>query len=318
MEFNLRSVDLNLLPIFEAAYEERGLSRAAQRLAMTQPAMSHALTRLRHVFRDDLFVRRGRGVVPTPVADALYQRLRGALGTVREAVAGTRGFDPATSVRRFSIAIPHPLGPLIAQRLLDRCAIVAPKIGLDFNTRSLPVELDRQLRDGTVDVVVDWLERADPQLRMQTLFDDRLVAMARRRHALAGQPLTLRSLRDCRVVSLRARQQDELRPAGIREWGKRIGRPVLEVSELLEVLLVVSGSDMVGLFPESFVTLAHRHFDVQPLDLRPASATVPVRMVWHERRDADPAHRYLRERLAEVTTKLLRARGLPSGTPAPR
>ena len=57
MEFNLRSVDLNLLPIFEAAYEERGLSRAAQRLAMTQPAMSHALTRLRHVFRDDLFVR---------------------------------------------------------------------------------------------------------------------------------------------------------------------------------------------------------------------------------------------------------------------
>jgi len=72
------------------------------------------------------------------------------------------------------------------------------------------------------------------------------------------------------------------------------------------------------LFPESFVTLAHRHFDVQPLDLRPASATVPVRMVWHERRDADPAHRYLRERLAEVTTKLLRARGLPSGTPAPR
>lgn len=315
MEFNLRSVDLNLLPIFEAAYEERGLSRAAQRLAMTQPAMSHALTRLRHVFRDDLFVRRGRGVVPTPVADALYQRLRGALDTVRESVSGTRGFDAASSVRRFSVAIPHPLGPLVARRLLDRLAQVAPKLSLDFNTRSLPIELDRQLRDGTVDLVIDWIERTDPQLQVQRLFDDRLVAMAHRRHPLSGRPLTLRGLRDCEVVSLRARHQDELRPAGIREWGQRIGRPLLEVSELLEVLLVVSESGMVGLFPESFTKLARRHFDVHPLDVRPAAAPVPVHMVWHTRRDGDPGHRFLRQQLAEATWRVLglRAPGAATG-----
>jgi DNA-binding transcriptional LysR family regulator len=305
MEFNLRGVDLNLLPIFEAAYEERGLSRAAERLAMTQPAMSHALTRLRHVFHDDLFVRRGRGVVPTPVADALYQRLRGALDTVRESVRGARGFDAASSVRRFSVAIPHPLGPLIARRLLDRLARLAPKVSMDFNTRSLPIELYRQLRDGTVDAVIDWIERSDSQLGMQRLFDDRLVAMAHRRHALSGRALTVRSLHDCEIVSLRARHQDELRPPGIREWGQRIGRPVLEVSELLEVLLVVSESSMVGLFPESFTKLARRHFDVHPLDVRPAAAPVPVHLVWHTRRDGDPGHLFLRQQLAEATWRVM-------------
>ena len=78
---NLRSVDLNLLPVFEAAYEERSLSRAATRLAMTQSAVSHALNRLRAVFEDELFVRQARGVTPTPVADRIYARLRDALSS---------------------------------------------------------------------------------------------------------------------------------------------------------------------------------------------------------------------------------------------
>ena len=80
---NLRSVDLNLLPVFEAAYEERSLSRAAERLAMTQPAVSHAMNRLRSLFKDELFVRQSRGVLPTPVADLVYANLRDALVSVR-------------------------------------------------------------------------------------------------------------------------------------------------------------------------------------------------------------------------------------------
>src|SRR5215510_5771661 len=82
---NLRGVDLNLLPVFEAAYEEGSLSKAAVRLAMTQPAVSHALSRLRASFRDELFTRHSRGVRPTPLADALYGKLGQALGIVREA-----------------------------------------------------------------------------------------------------------------------------------------------------------------------------------------------------------------------------------------
>src|SRR3974390_641072 len=132
---NLRGVDLNLLPVFEAVYEERSLSRAAERLAMTQPAVSHALTRLRAVFREDLFVRQARGVLPTPVADQIYSRLRDALGLVREAVVDRRDFDPKTSERYFFITIPHPLGPMITLRLQDRLAKIAPNISVAASTR---------------------------------------------------------------------------------------------------------------------------------------------------------------------------------------
>jgi DNA-binding transcriptional LysR family regulator len=100
--FNLRSVDLNLLPVLEAACEEPTLTRAADRLAMTQSAVSHALSRLREVFGDELFVRQGRGVVPTPVAQAIYAKLHGALDTVRESVSESRAFEPKTSTRKFS------------------------------------------------------------------------------------------------------------------------------------------------------------------------------------------------------------------------
>ena len=122
MSFNIRSVDLNLLPVFEAVYEEGSLSKAAARLAMTQSAISHAVARLRSVFRDELFMRGSRGVVATPGADRIYARLRGALVSIGETVIETRGFDPSTSERRFTLSIPHPLGPIFELRLQERFA----------------------------------------------------------------------------------------------------------------------------------------------------------------------------------------------------
>ena len=136
MSLNLRGVDLNLLPVFEAVFEERSLSRAAAKLAMTQSAVSHALSRLRTVFRDELFVREARGVLPTPVAESIYAKVRGALGAVRESVAERRGFDPATSRRKLFVGVSHPLGPLIAVRLRQRLAEIAPGVEVAFSTRS--------------------------------------------------------------------------------------------------------------------------------------------------------------------------------------
>src|SRR4029077_2877976 len=125
---NLRGVDLNLLPVFEAVYEERSLSRGAARLAMTQPAVSHALTRLRSVFEDPLFIRQSRGVAPTPVADVIYARLRGALTSVRVDVIESRGFEANPWRRDFFFAIPHPLGPLRTVRLRQRLPVAAPNV----------------------------------------------------------------------------------------------------------------------------------------------------------------------------------------------
>jgi LysR family transcriptional regulator, transcriptional activator for leuABCD operon len=295
---NLRSVDLNLLPIFEAAYEERNLSRAAERLAMTQSAVSHAVTRLRSVFRDELFIPQARGMLPTPAADMVYSRLRGALTSVRESVAEMRGFDPKTSERRFFVSIPHPLGPMIAVRLRERLARAAPGIEVAFSTHSRPVELDRGMREGRVDAAVDWFVPAGPKFNEMTLFEDAVVAVARHGHPALRRPASAKTLKVGAFVTLRPRAEGDNLVAGLQEWSRLNLNCALEVSEMLEVLLVTAESDLFGLIPRSMMKIAHGTFGLRALQAGPKTAAVPVKLVWHASRDADPAHAFLRKQVA--------------------
>ena len=106
--FNLRSLDLNLLTVFEAIYELGTVSNAADRLALSQPATSHALARLRKACRDELFVRGHKALSPTPTANAMYPVIKQALEALRTSLAEATGFDPATSRRHFRHLHPHP------------------------------------------------------------------------------------------------------------------------------------------------------------------------------------------------------------------
>ena len=306
MELNLRGVDLNLLPVFEAAYEERSLSLAARRLAMTQPAVSHALARLRQVFRDELFVRHSRGMTPTAAADAIYARLRGALDTVREVVNEASDFDPAVSLRRFFLSIPHPMGPTIALKLIERLATIAPHIKLEFSTRSRPVSQEKSLREGRVDLAIDWLLPEDVQFHTDVLFDDRLVAIARVDHPVFSGVLSLDSLRAGSFVMLRRRTTDIERIRPYQSWLALNLKTVLEVSELLEILLVVCQSDLFGVMMESMANATKESLKVRVLTIpRWETEPIPVRMIWHPRRDADPAHLFLRTQLKCVVQEIL-------------
>lgn len=293
--FNLRAIDLNLLPVFEAAYEERSLSRAATRLAMTQPAVSHALARLRACFRDELFVRHSRGMTPTPGADALYARLGESLSLVRAAVGESRGFDPASSVRRFSVAIPHPLGPLLALGLIESVRAVAPGITLAFDTRSRPVDLERSMAEGQTDAAVDWLPTRTAAFSQEALFEDRLVAVVRKDHPALRRDRTWADLAGRReFVQLRARIEGEGHPIEVVRELRRLGaRTALEVSEFLEVPVVVNQSDLVGILPASIAKQAQKVLGLRILKLSPESRALPVRLLWRTNRDADPALRFL-------------------------
>jgi len=294
---NLRSIDLNLLPVFEAAYEERSLSRAADRLAMTQSAVSHALSRLRTVFRDDLFIRQARGVLPTPAADIIYGKLRGTLASVRESVAEMRGFDPKTSARKFFIGITHPLGPMIAVRLGERLARVAPRVDVAFSTRSRPLEIERAMREGRVDAAVDWLPPERGQFCDVTLFEDAIVAVARQGHPALRRGRSIKDLKEGSFVSLRQRVDGEHPLLGIREWQKLDLKFALEVSEILEIFMVASQSDLFGLIPRSMLKFAHEYFRLKALPAQPKTASVPVKLVWPANRETDPAHVFLRKQI---------------------
>jgi DNA-binding transcriptional LysR family regulator len=280
---NLRGVDLNLLPVFEAAYEERSLSRAADRLAMTQSAVSHALSRLRSVFRDELFIRQAKGVLPTPVAEMIYAKLR--------------GFDPKTSGRKFFVGISHPLGPMIAVRLRERLTHAAPGVEVAFSTRSRPIELERGMREGRVDAAVDWLVPERGPFYEVTLFEDAIVAAARDGHPALRRTRSIGELKKGAFVSLRPRVEGEHPVAGIREWQRLDLNYVLEVSEILEVFMVASQSDLFGLIPRSMMKFAHEVFGLRPLRAGPKKLSVPIKLVWHASRESDPAHAFLRKQM---------------------
>ena len=293
--FNLRSLDLNLLTVFEAIYEVRAVSGAADRLALSQSAASHALSRLRDTCKDDLFVRANQGLSPTPVAREMYPAIKQALDALRATLAEASGFDPGVSQRRFRISIPHPMGPFYSLAVRAAVAAAAPSVVIMFDTVSRPVDLEENVRDGVVDVVIDWLPvQLDPFVNRK-LFDDRLVLLARSGHLSIGMGLTMEELLKAELVTIHHRREIEYEPAAIGELRKLGMRVAVHVSELLEIPTVVAGTDLVGVFAASMGSLMVERLGLQVLPIPLELPPVPIYMIWYETRRHDTAHRWLRE-----------------------
>jgi LysR family transcriptional regulator, transcriptional activator for leuABCD operon len=294
--FNLRSLDLNLLTVFEAIYDIGTVSGAADRLALSQSATSHALSRLREACRDALFVRASRGLSPTPMAKEMYPAIKQALEALRASLAEVGGFDPALSERRFRLSIPHPMAPFYLLALRAAVATAAPSVVLTFDTVSRPRGLEESLRDGAVDVAIDWLPvELDPFINGK-LFDDRLALLVRRGHPLADVDVSIEDLLKAEFVALHHRRAIEHAPAAIREFLKLGMREAVHVSELLEIPAVVSSTDLVGVFGASMGSLMEGlGLQVLPIPISIELPPLPIYMIWHETRRHDTAHSWLRE-----------------------
>jgi DNA-binding transcriptional LysR family regulator len=293
--FNLRSLDLNLLTVFEAIYEVGTVSSAADRLALSQSATSHALSRLREVCKDELFVRARLGLSPTPVAQAMYPAIKQALEALRISLAEASGFDPDRSQRRFRISIPHPMGPFYALALRTAAAAVAPSIVLTFDTVSRPVGLEDNIRDGTVDMAIDWLPVTLDPFVNRKLFDDQVVLLARSDHPSAHLGLTIEDLRKAEFVTLHRRREIGLAPQALEDVSNLITRDAVRVSELLEIPTVVASTDLLGIFLSSMGPLMKQRLGLQVLPIPLELPPMPIYMIWHETRRQDTAHRWLRE-----------------------
>jgi DNA-binding transcriptional LysR family regulator len=301
--FNLRSLDLNLLTVFEAIYELRAVGGAADRLALSQSATSHALSRLRDTCKDDLFVRANLGLSPTPVAQEMYPAIKQALDALRATLAEASGFDPATSQRRFRISIPHPMGPFYSLALRAAVAAAAPSIVLTSDTVSRPLDLEESLRDGVVDVAIDWLPvQLDPFINGK-LFDDRLVLLARRGHPSIDVGVTIEDLWKAEFVTFHHRREIDFEPTAIKELRKLGMRVTVHVSELLEIPTVVASTDLVGVFAASMGPLMEQRLGLQVLPIPLDLPSVPIYMIWHATRRHDPAHRWLREVVAQELSR---------------
>lgn len=292
-EIDGSKIDLNLLLVLQALFQEGSVTRAARRLGVGQPAASHSLTRLRALFGDPLFVRVGRQITPTPRAEALREPLARLLAEVNQLVHKEPAFEPARTTRAFSLVCPDLLAPVL-RRLSAQLSAQAPHARLEV---VLPRPDDeRALEEGRVDLALRPLPEEAAGLVRRGLGKVRFAVVARRNHPLArSRKLTSEQWAAYPHVQVRTGHGGKSivgSELARTQFRRRIG---LIVPTFLSALLVVAETDLLFTAPRELVRPLLDRFALTLLALPIALADVPVAAVWHERFHADPAQRFFRE-----------------------
>lgn len=295
--------DLNLLPIFIALMEERSVTRAAERLGITQPALSNALARLRIMLQDPLFIRERYGIQPTPIALELAPVIADALARIDDAVLGQQDFDATRADHLFTIAPNGYVEFVLVPAIVARLAEVAPGIKLRLTPYGNDL-VETGVVSGTTAMVLGHVTDPPDNLVVQHLMDEGLDCIVRADHPTVGDVLTREQFEGMRHVNvmppgrLRAGLFQALAQQGLKR------DVAISVTNFFAVGEMVAVTDYCATLPR----LICRRLAHDPrLKVRPAPVnlgTFPVEMAWHVRYRHDPAHRWLRGLIVDVAARL--------------
>lgn len=295
-------LDLNLLTALDALLEEGGVTGAAERLHLSAPAMSRTLGRLRRVTGDQILVRTGRTMTPTPYAVAVRAEVHALVAQAQAVLAPQRALDLATLERTFTLQCHDAVTTAMGSALLGAVGTEAPGVRL----RLLPearVDTD-DLRHGRVDLAIGSAAPALPEIVAETVGHDRFVAAVRPGHPDADRALTPERYAAALhvTVSRRGRLQD---PVDAALAGVGLRRRVLAaVPTSTAALHLVRGSDLVVTVPERVCGPAVRALGLRTLTLPLELAPLPLTVTWHHRCTADAAHGWLRDHVRAALTAL--------------
>ncbi len=305
------TLDLNLLRVFDAVMTEQNLTRAAGRLAMTQPAVSNALRRLRDSLGDELLIRTAHGVKPTPRAEALWPAVRRALSELEEAIVPEQNFDLANAHNTFRMAMADATAALWLPALVRSIEREAP--GLTIRMMPLNTREPRpMLLRGDIDLAVGFFPGVAAQLagsqgssvspiRHAQLYSGSYVCVMRKGHPLADKELTLDAYCSAKhlLVSFSGRANgladEELARLG------RERRIMLTVNQFFTAGRVVATSDLLTVLPRHLIASTGILGSMVIKDLPFTLPKVHVDMLWHERDTRNPAHKWLRGHLSGST-----------------
>ncbi|MER7453443.1 LysR family transcriptional regulator [Nocardia beijingensis] len=300
---DLQRVDLNLLVAFDALMAERNVTRAAERMAVGQSAMSASLARLRKLFDDPLLVRDGRRLVATPVAESLTGPIRQSLSIMEAALGRRRTFDPAVDQHTFTLLASDYVLLVLLKALLSELAAEAPNVRI--NVRPIGADYADQLRRGQIDlfIVPREIERSGSVLLSEDLFQDRLVCAVDIDHPEVGEEITGDQFRTLPYLSydggpLPSAAQLQLRARGVER--------AIDVTTQSFVVapLMLRGTRFLTLVHErlgrSLAVQAGIRLLEPPVELTPITEA----MFWSSRHQDSPAHRWLRERIRESAAAL--------------
>ena len=322
---NFRTLDLNLLRVFDVVMLERNVTRAAGRLAMTQPAVSNALRRLREATHEELFVPNASGVTPTQQALALWPAVRQALEGLQQAFEPP-GFDPRTDARSFTLAMADATAALFVPDLVQ--ALQADQALVDLRIAPLTTRDPRAMLDlGQADIALGFFPDANAALaaegprgvvRREPLYVCEYVCVMRRGHPLSAPgALTL----DAYCAAQHLRVSFAGRPHGFVDEAlvrlDRARRVVVTVNQFFSAGSVVHKTDLLTVLPRSFVpaTGLQAQLAVQPLPF--ALPGIDVSLLWHLRHEHDSAQRWLRQLLLRVAAGVAPGGSTPASQPLP-
>lgn len=305
-EVNLNGIDLNLLPPLEALLSQRNVTRAAEAVGMSQPAMSRALSRLRLLLGDPLLVRGKTGYVLTPRAQMLAPAIAAAMGGLK-GVFQPSTFEPATAQRLIRIVCSDAQSVLFGPALMARLAREAPNIRVQMVPYTF--DLARRMEEGSVDLAFALETTPLPAgTRTRVLGDDRLTVVMRRRHPAANRKWTMRDYDrfDHATVALMGDPPSDMDAILAKA---RITRKIAFTSpHFLAALAVVAKTDMITTVSEALVRRFARQFDLITKPAPFAETNLRMVLVWSQIRDHDPLLQWFRDLVADVAATIFEYR----------
>ncbi len=293
---NLRSLDLNLLPVLEAVYAERSLTRASETLHITQPAVSNALSRLRTHFEDPLFVREGRGVKPTAMAEALMPAVREALDRLRAGLEPRSAFEPSRSTRVFNISARDAGANMLAPELARRLHAEAPGVRLNWSQVARGT-IASELASSRLDLAIDVPSIRGGDLESEALMSTPYACVTSVNHSKAGEALSLEDFAALRHVVVSSRREGRSYIEGVaRAHGLRI-TPVMRLPYYMPALEVVRHTDMVLTLPAPLARLS----GLSLLDVPIVFPALDSVLYWRRENTEDAAVTWLRGLIREIS-----------------
>ena len=295
----LSQLDLNLFLVFDAVYSRRNLTHAAEVLCITQPAVSNALNRLRKSLNDPLFVSTPRGMVPTPVADNIAERVRDALDLLGSSVHESEQFEPAKARKVFRLSMNDLSERLLLPVLTEQLSLAAPGVQIEsyFTPRT---EVAQELEAGVIDLAIDAPLIDDPQLVHQRLMNFRYVCFLRDGHPWQGRSLTLQRYLQLGHIHISSRRKG---PGVVDAALHRLGhsRDIrMRVQHYLVAPLIAMRSDLALTGPDYLL----RGFEGRVMNLPFEVPDTEWHMYWHRSKDRDPANTWLRGLIAQCLQEL--------------
>ncbi|MEZ5657107.1 MAG: LysR family transcriptional regulator [Burkholderiaceae bacterium] len=296
---DIRNIDLNLLPILDALLRCGSVTQAAQELDMSQSAVSSALARLRTLFDDQLLVRSGRGMLPTPRALKLAGPLGRALAMARDELFTGQRFDPLVSDRSFVICHSDVGAYVLWPRIVAAVEARAPRASLNLRVLGEP-EIAAGLESGELDVAIGVYPSLPVSLYQRRLFEREFVLLMREGHPLADARITANRFAAARHLIVRRSSgvQDQV-DVRLHARGLRRDR-VIDVPTYLMLPPLLEASDYVVVLPGQLADAFKRvgRFVSRPIPLE--TRTSVIRLHWHRRNHEDAANRWLRELVVEL------------------